>query len=247
MTRVATVVPAESDLLCEACGYTLNGLPDGSNCPECGKPVAESIGSQRQIPQWEREGGRTFGAFLATSTEIIFRPTRFYKNLATRREIKPARQFATLHWIITSILFGLAMYAHLGWYLTWGMSWMGLRGAPSIWIAAALIVITYLVLHGVTYVAARLTTWEAAYRGLRLPLNVVLRGMYYHAAHYLPVALAVAITVWANSMWEHFHRGASVPSYDTYLYVLCGEVILFAGYLFNTYWIGMRNMMYANR
>ena len=33
----------------------------------------------------------------------------------------------------------------------------------------------------------------------------------------------------------------------TYLYVICAEVILAAVYLFKTYWIGMRNMMYANR
>lgn len=32
-----------------------------------------------------------------------------------------------------------------------------------------------------------------------------------------------------------------------YLYVLCGEVIVAAAYLFNTYWIAMRNLMYANR
>jgi hypothetical protein len=32
-----------------------------------------------------------------------------------------------------------------------------------------------------------------------------------------------------------------------YLYVLCGEVVLGAFYLFKTYWIGMRNIMYANR
>ena len=32
-----------------------------------------------------------------------------------------------------------------------------------------------------------------------------------------------------------------------YLYVLCAEVIVGAAYLFHTYWIAMRNMMYANR
>jgi hypothetical protein len=245
MTRVATIVPAESDLLCEGCGYTLNGLPEDSNCPECGKPIQESIGSARQVPKWERENGRSVGTFLSTSADIIFRPTRFYKNLATRRDIKPARQFATVHWIVTSVLFGLAMYGHLGWYLTWGMSWMGLRGSPSLWIAAVLILITYLALHGITIIAARLTTWEAAYRGLRLPINVVLRGMFYHAAHYVPVALAVAVTVYGYQWFERTFPGKL--SIDHYLYILCGEVILFAGYLFNTYWIGMRNMMYANR
>ena len=33
----------------------------------------------------------------------------------------------------------------------------------------------------------------------------------------------------------------------SYLIVLCVEVIAAAVYLFITYWIGMKNMMYANR
>src|SRR4051812_49598289 len=71
MTRVAPIVPAESDLLCEACGYTLNGLPEDSNCPECGKPIRESIGSERQVPRWEREGGRTMGNLIGTFAAIL--------------------------------------------------------------------------------------------------------------------------------------------------------------------------------
>jgi len=37
-----------------------------------------------------------------------------------------------------------------------------------------------------------------------------------------------------------------VNSTVTYLYVLSAEVVLAALYLFWTYWIGMRNMMFAN-
>ena len=36
-------------------------------------------------------------------------------------------------------------------------------------------------------------------------------------------------------------------SASRYLYVLCAEVILGAAYLFHTYWIAMRHMLYANR
>ena len=43
-------------------------------------------------------------------------------------------------------------------------------------------------------------------------------------------------------------RGIVSPdSYPYYFYGLCGVVVLAAVYLFNTYWIGMRSMMYANR
>ncbi|QYK46965.1 MAG: hypothetical protein KF838_09230 [Phycisphaeraceae bacterium] len=33
----------EFTLLCERCGYVLEGLDHGGNCPECGKPIAESL------------------------------------------------------------------------------------------------------------------------------------------------------------------------------------------------------------
>ena len=107
-------------------------------------------------------------------------------------------------------------------------------------------VVVYLALWGTTWVAVRLTAWEAAYRGYRLPLPVVLRAMYYHAAHYLPVAVVVFVTVVGFAyLWSH--KLVETKSAQTYLYVLSGEVIVAAAYLFNTYWAGMRNMLYANR
>jgi hypothetical protein len=41
---------------------------------------------------------------------------------------------------------------------------------------------------------------------------------------------------------------ATASLYGTvYLYVLCAEAVLAAVYLFKTYWIAMRNLMYANK
>lgn len=45
----------EFTLLCETCGYTLEGQPPGSICPECGRPLAESLPERRnRVPgMWE--------------------------------------------------------------------------------------------------------------------------------------------------------------------------------------------------
>ena len=247
MTHVATTVPAETDILCEGCGYTLNGLPiDTGRCPECGKPISESLGSSRVLPAWERPDRRTIASFVATSAAALFSPKQFYRTLATRRETRAARWFARVHWAIAALLFATAATFHLDWYNRLYTGWY-----RSEWITyaffAAMLVLIYVSLASVTGLAARLTNWEGSYRGYRLPLPVVLRGMFYHAVHYLPVGLIAVMTVVGYRMLLSRHVLDPADTGTKYLYVLCGVVVLAAFYLFETYWIGMRNMMYANR
>jgi hypothetical protein len=127
------------------------------------------------------------------------------------------------------------------------MSYPNISSVMSRWaLALTALVATYYLLQWVTLLAAKLTNWEATYRGLRLSMHVVRRGMYYHAAHYLPVALLALITVVGYRLLYDFHV-VSIETLVTYIWVLAGEVIVGAIYLFQTYWIAMRNMMYANR
>ena len=247
MTVSLTSVPAESDFLCEGCGYRLNGLPPGSQCPECGKPSAESSPSLRGDATWEQPGPifSIFTRFIRTTLFVLFQPAKFYRTLATRQTRRRSRQFAGVHWVIVSLLFGLAAYFHLRWYRQMGQfpMWMDRWDMP-IPVILALTGVSYVFLLITTRLAAMLTSWEAAYRGLRLPLPVVLRGLDFHAAHYLPVGLLGAGTVVGYNL---LLRDRFSSAYDTiYLYFLCGEVVACALYLFWTYWIGMKNMMYAN-
>ena len=248
MTASLTSIPAETDLLCEGCGYRLNGLPAGACCPECGKPSAESSPSLRGNSIWEQSGPlfSIFARFIRTSLLVIFQPARFYRTLATRQTRQRSRQFAGVHWVIVSLLFGVAAYFHLRWYRQMGQFplWVDKMDMP-IPAILALTGLSYFFLLTTTRLAAWLTSWEAGYRGLRLPLPVVLRGLDFHAAHYVPVALLGAGTVVVHS--ELLNRGVITRDYDPlYLYILCGEVLVCAVYLFWTYWIAMRNMMYAN-
>src|SRR2546423_5058311 len=109
MVRVAPSVPEESALLCEGCGYVLNGLPGDSRCPECGRPIVESAGEHlRAPPVWEREGGSAAGRLLRTTVEVLFRPTRFYRNFTTRQPAGASRSFGRIHLGLASALIGLA-------------------------------------------------------------------------------------------------------------------------------------------
>jgi hypothetical protein len=250
MTRVAPVVPAEGDLLCEGCGYALTGLDERSNCPECGRTIASSIGSGRRPPDWELDpppGGKLV-AFWRTTGCVLFRPTDFYRTIRTRGDERRALRFGRLHAVLAALLFGIAGSVHLSLFHPgfaadwWDIDDLSAGPAGTVILAAA----AYLTLYLTVRVAARLTTWEATYRGLRLPLGVVRRGMAYNAAHYPLVALLTLLTVAGYAYLLRTERVAAT-TITTYLYVLCGEVVVFAAYLFNIYWIAMRNMLYANR
>jgi len=243
----ATAVPEESDWLCEGCGYVLNGLPEGGRCPECGKPTSESARTLRVPPLWERPQDASLPVrLLSTTADVLFTPARFYRSLATRGSRDASARFAQIHWAIASCLFGVAAWLHFDWASS---SSSALRIGDKVpwWGALVLAAGAFAFLVGTIRLAAWLTNWEATYRGYRLPLHVVQRGLDYHAAHYLPVALAAALTVLAFRLLVARLPLRGIEWGMNYLYVLCGEVILAAAYLFKTYWTAMRNMMYASR
>jgi hypothetical protein len=248
MSKTAADVPADDAILCEACGYTLDGLPLTSNCPECGKPIAESASDgQRQPPAWESPGGGSSVArFWKSTGAIIFRTSHFFRTSTARGPLREPWRFALLHWGIAAILFGTAAAIHWWWYANY--IYFG-EYPRLIYVIAGMAVLTFLALWMLTRLAASLTTWEARYRGYRLPRTVVLRGLYYHAAHYLPVALVALATTLANAwLWRrHVFNLARFNYANAYLWCLSVEVVGLAMYLFWTYWAAMRNMMYANR
>ena len=248
MGRHAVIVPAETSVLCEGCGYTLDGLPATGQCPECGLPIAASTGADGRVPPaWEDATtgrGKTW-RFLSTTAAVVFTPGRFYRTFATRRDDLAARRFAQWHWAVSAILFAGALSIHEFWYERYQS---GPKFPPGPWVLWIVMTpLSYLFLWSTTRLAAWLSAWEAAYRGIRLPLPVVLRGMYYHAAHFLPVATIAFATVAGNWLLIQWKREVFIEQGVRYLLILCIEVVVGAGYLFKTYWTGMRNTMYANR
>jgi hypothetical protein len=237
------MVPAETDVLCEGCGYTLNGLPETGNCPECGKEIDGSLGAGRGLTRWEIRPSRK--AFAETTLAVLFAPRDFYGALATRVDTPQALRFAQWHRAIASVLFFAAAMQHFLWSTGFGTSF-----EPPIWLLTAMGLIgpglVYLFLIGATSLAGWLSSLEARYWGMRLPHPIVRRGLQFHAACYLPVALLAVCITWGYRAL--LSAGAvSYASATHYLYALCAAVIVSAVYLFRMYWIAMKGMMYANR
>ena len=254
MARVAPRVPELSEVLCTKCGYVLDGLPQTGNCPECGQPIAQSLGGERIPPQWESaDGPGKIAGFFSSTLQIIFRPSYFYRTLTVHGPLEPARAFAGLHWRLAAVLFALSGATHAIWF-----SYRIAPTAPDFPGGKWSLFTVYF------YRAFRrnvfCTQWHHAPGrkidqsgghlsrvSIAIPPSC-LRGLYYHAAHYLPVAVSAIIVVGGYQLLVAV-KGDSLPynSPAIYLYVLSGQIVLSAMYLFQTYWIGMHNMMYANR
>lgn len=62
----------EFTLLCERCGYVIEGLPGDGACPECGKPIAESLPEARAGSPWQ--GLASHRRWLDTATQLTLHP-----------------------------------------------------------------------------------------------------------------------------------------------------------------------------
>ncbi len=62
----------EYTLLCERCGYIIEDLDEALPCPECGKPITESLPQLRAGTPWQQK--RNFKTFLQTWWLTIRKP-----------------------------------------------------------------------------------------------------------------------------------------------------------------------------
>jgi hypothetical protein len=90
-------VPAEYDVFCEACGYSLLGIA-ADRCPECGAPYDPNELPFARIPWLHRRRIGRVRAYAATVWGVLRRPRRFAEELCrpVRVSAADARAFRAL-------------------------------------------------------------------------------------------------------------------------------------------------------
>lgn len=81
-------------LLCERCGYVLDGSPRDGPCPECGKPVRDSLPEFRPDTPWQQKPG--VKAWLATAILLLDSPRRLFVQLRVGTDARSDLQAAML-------------------------------------------------------------------------------------------------------------------------------------------------------
>jgi len=95
---------------CEGCGYIIAHIPVTTKCPECGRPVVESMAGRRRAPAFATADtfAKADRMFWATLREVIFSKT-FFDQLAVHRDHAKDRTFYLGICTLTAVLASLGI------------------------------------------------------------------------------------------------------------------------------------------
>jgi len=92
-----TGMPMPRQPRCDSCGYDLTLMPMDSRCPECGEPVAASLGPDaRPGTPWQRPGNGLLSAWWPTFRMAVRQPTVLGRMLQLQSPGTAHRRFLLL-------------------------------------------------------------------------------------------------------------------------------------------------------
>ncbi len=234
-------------LLCETCGYCIDGLPEAGTCPECGRSVHSSLPERRIGSAWQRE--QTAKAAWETWREVSRRPRAAFA--AVRIESETSRRLRTGighrcgTWAalpllaVATLLYALALASPNAHGLV-PVALSVLVMGPVVWSTTAL---TFLALVGIEQWGVRLIGRR---RGWRVTPTVAA-AVCYHASPAWLVGARVWCAAWLLVL-GFVALAPPMPGYEVQWILL----LPFLGPLIGLVWfevlvyIGIRQCRYAN-
>lgn len=244
----------ENTLLCELCGYVIDGLPADGPCPECGRSVRSSQPESRKGTAWQQHS--TWSSWASTGGSVLRHPRRTFdevrlgagsdRRLLTRNVLLSASLAAAPIWIdvgiklwdvlntasdrspVTRLIIGVLLAV------------MILAGS---WIAAyvALLALTAIERIGLRTIG-RMHQWRVT---PRIAASVCALASYGWVVAGLLVGTAISIRLFipARHLSEWFGR-----NWHEWTLGLIGGLMLMGLLVFETLvYIGVRRCKFANR
>lgn len=219
----------EYTLLCEDCGYVIEGMAQEDRCPECGTRVVESLPERRSLIPGKRD--------------IIRHPFRSFDRVTIEDPDSAGRRTAVRCLIAGSLVAGAFV---IGW-LPW---WFVEMDLPRAVYSALIATLTAVFASALLWVVLLLLTWIEM-RGLRFigarhgyrTTKAVAETVCSHAS----VGWVIGGAIWFLG-WIAVGAGVLVDFFVP-LGLLIGVVGLIAGLLIfeGLAYIGMRRCKFANR
>lgn len=233
----------EFTLLCERCGYVVEGLATDGACPECGKPIAESLPERRVGTAWQRKPGVV--PLLRTWDQSFFHPIQTLDRLDPGA---PTRGMIGWTAAVCAGLVSVGIMCPTGVFLLeFGIDTIGDA------ITTILPLILWLcILYGMVFGLVLLLT-EVESRGLvlisrqretRITTSIARRVCDHGSVGWVICASIVALLGLASTA-SYLLRDDLMPAW-VYLMGLGG--MAFGFLFFETFaWLGLRRLKYANR
>jgi hypothetical protein len=236
----------EYTLLCERCGYVVDGLDTDGVCPECGKPIAESRPRRRTGSAWQRRPG--MGALWRTWPAVLAAPNRTLDTLIVGHphDRRLARLSAVLAAAIPCGAIALALGVEgIRTRDTRVLAYLGLAvaAAPALWLVVRALI-------GVETKGLRVI---GRTRGFRVTPAIAATITAHGAVGWVIAGAGVAIAVLGPFTAHLINSAAGTVDGPVgrlgALGVVLGLLLTVFGFLFfETFaWLGIRRLKYANR
>jgi hypothetical protein len=250
----------EYTLLCEKCGYVVEGLDQAGVCPECGKPIVESLPERRVGTPWQQEPGfkslvrtwwmtlrhpkRTLDIqssthprgllLLTTSTASALASVGWilpvYLPIKNPDEFPAPSMLGTIPVVIIFALIPLFLFIILTIIETQGLRFFGNRKG-----------------YRVTHEMSKAITAHGSVGWLLCALGLTISALFGYAFVFIMTPQLPAPT--GNEILDSYNRLFTGPPSWVYTVNLLLYTLILPGFLFFEFfaYLGLRRCKYANR
>ncbi len=251
------VTPWEDEytLLCERCGYVIEGLDASGNCPECGKAIAESLPGRRVGTPWQRRG--TIKSVVPTAIRTLTHPLNLLGTLRCEEDerVMSLRQryaIAAGLGVTTGVIQVAGPFVRSG---PEGAAFSAPTVADLFVLVPAVAFVTAIVAVAVTLltiVESRGLVFIGNRRGLRMTPAYASQITHHGSIGWVIAGWSLGVSIALASIAYEFgwRLWDSARPDETPLAILAtGCVGAFGGFLFFEVfaWLGLRRCKFANR